>query len=335
MNHQATHNQPANLATLRSGVYRYGFNGKEVDSEGMGGGSSTYDYGFRIYNPALGRFLSVDPLTSTYPWYTPYQFAGNMPIWAIDLDGLEEKVMIYELTKIDDGVMQIVDAKEVILNANAEYSVRYQMIFEGKTYELNSYTTMKGRDPVDKNSVDERKLGNFSGVTTLSNQQLGKIIAWTRAVISESDYVVAPVDRTTRDETLPTPDNGWYGLLDFKIVAYDLFGIDKDELLEINGVVYDANEAGNFLWSMALKTCGIIVDPCDAATEALENMGMTRDDAEAKACAQGEDFGLKLRPENLGRSDEQSKDINRAASQSGEDAKSKVRETKRTHNSKN
>ncbi len=38
----------------------------------------------------MARFLSVDPLTSSYPWYTPYQFAGNKPIWAIDLDGLEE-----------------------------------------------------------------------------------------------------------------------------------------------------------------------------------------------------------------------------------------------------
>jgi predicted nuclease of predicted toxin-antitoxin system len=33
--------------------------------------------------------LSVDPLTKDYPWYTPYQFAGNTPIQAIDLDGLE------------------------------------------------------------------------------------------------------------------------------------------------------------------------------------------------------------------------------------------------------
>jgi RHS repeat-associated protein len=73
-----------------SGEYRYGFNGKEVDSEGMGGGSSTYDYGFRIYNAQLGKFLSVDPLTSSYPWYTPYQFAGNKPIQCIDLDGKEE-----------------------------------------------------------------------------------------------------------------------------------------------------------------------------------------------------------------------------------------------------
>ncbi len=44
----------------------------------------------RIYDPRAGRFLSVDPITSQYPWYTPYQFAGNKPIWAVDLDGLEE-----------------------------------------------------------------------------------------------------------------------------------------------------------------------------------------------------------------------------------------------------
>ena len=70
--------------------YRFGFNGKEKDDEGMGGGGSTYDYGFRIYNPQIAKFLSVDPLSSSYPWYTPYQFAGNTPIQAIDLDGLEE-----------------------------------------------------------------------------------------------------------------------------------------------------------------------------------------------------------------------------------------------------
>ncbi len=75
--------------------YPYGFNGKEKDDEGMGGGGSTYDYGFRIYNPNLGRFLSVDPLTKSYPWYTPYQFAGNKPISCSDLDGAEEDLRIF------------------------------------------------------------------------------------------------------------------------------------------------------------------------------------------------------------------------------------------------
>ena len=68
-----------------SNSYRYGFNGKENDAE-----TGTQDYGMRIYNTALGRFLSVDPLTKEYPWYTPYQFAGNKPIAFVDRDGEEE-----------------------------------------------------------------------------------------------------------------------------------------------------------------------------------------------------------------------------------------------------
>lgn len=68
--------------------YRYGFNGKENDSEVKGEGGQQ-DYGMRIYDPRVARFLSVDPLMREYPWYTPYQFAGNNPIKYIDLDGGE------------------------------------------------------------------------------------------------------------------------------------------------------------------------------------------------------------------------------------------------------
>ncbi|MEN7551555.1 RHS repeat-associated core domain-containing protein [Rapidithrix thailandica] len=68
--------------------YRYGFNGKENDKD-FGHRHLIQDYGFRLYNPEIGKFLSVDPLFKSYPWYTPYQFAGNTPIQAIDLDGAE------------------------------------------------------------------------------------------------------------------------------------------------------------------------------------------------------------------------------------------------------
>ena len=68
--------------------HRYGFNGKEKDDEVKGAGNSQ-DYGMRIYDPRLGKFLSVDPITKQYPELTPYQFASNTPIQAIDLDGLE------------------------------------------------------------------------------------------------------------------------------------------------------------------------------------------------------------------------------------------------------
>jgi RHS repeat-associated protein len=68
-------------------AYRYGFNGKEKDNSFSS--STSYDYGFRIYDPVIARFKSRDPLSDSYPMLTPYQFASNTPISAIDLDGLE------------------------------------------------------------------------------------------------------------------------------------------------------------------------------------------------------------------------------------------------------
>ncbi len=69
------------------GGYRYGFNGKENDTDGEFSSLTHYDYGFRIYNPAIGRFLSVDPNSEKYSDLTPYNYVANMPIRAIDPDG--------------------------------------------------------------------------------------------------------------------------------------------------------------------------------------------------------------------------------------------------------
>lgn len=68
--------------------YRFGFNGKEKDNEWAGVGNSL-DYGARMEDTRIARFRSNDPLFKKYPELTPYQFASNTPIRAIDLDGLE------------------------------------------------------------------------------------------------------------------------------------------------------------------------------------------------------------------------------------------------------
>ena len=67
-----------------SSLYRYGFNGKENDKE-----TGEQDYGMRIYDPKIAKFLSVDILITKYPNLTPYQFSGNSPIAFTDLDGGE------------------------------------------------------------------------------------------------------------------------------------------------------------------------------------------------------------------------------------------------------
>jgi len=60
----------------------------EKDDELKGNGNS-YDFGDRIYDPRIGRWLSIDGFTKKFPWWTPYQFSGNTSIWAKDLEGLE------------------------------------------------------------------------------------------------------------------------------------------------------------------------------------------------------------------------------------------------------
>ncbi|WP_413667267.1 RHS repeat-associated core domain-containing protein [Mucilaginibacter sp. Mucisp86] len=76
-------------ANPNNSYYRYGFNGKENDNDIGKGTGNQQDYGMRIYDPRVGKFLSVDPLTAKYPELTPYQFASNSPTKFIDLDGKE------------------------------------------------------------------------------------------------------------------------------------------------------------------------------------------------------------------------------------------------------
>lgn len=95
---------PGRKYELASG-YRYGFNGKEQDKDLNS--LTAYDYGFRIYNPAIGKFLSVDPLTKNYPSWSPYPFAMNRPVDGVDLDGLEYVSASTVRIKFRNGVVSL------------------------------------------------------------------------------------------------------------------------------------------------------------------------------------------------------------------------------------
>ena len=73
--------------------YRYRFNGKEWVTQGL---PSRYDYGARMYDPAVGRFLTVDPLAGKYPSSSPYNYVDNNPILRIDPDGRDWRVSTYK-----------------------------------------------------------------------------------------------------------------------------------------------------------------------------------------------------------------------------------------------
>jgi RHS repeat-associated protein len=69
--------------------YRYGFNGQEKNNDISGVDGGHLDFKYRVHDARLGRFLSVDPLSSSYPWNSTYAFAENRVIDGIDLEGLE------------------------------------------------------------------------------------------------------------------------------------------------------------------------------------------------------------------------------------------------------
>ena len=67
--------------------YRYGFNGMEKDDEIKDVSGSSYDFGARMYDSRLGRWLSSDPHWAKYPDLSSYNFVGNSPLIFIDADG--------------------------------------------------------------------------------------------------------------------------------------------------------------------------------------------------------------------------------------------------------
>ncbi|MCA6421181.1 MAG: hypothetical protein IM568_00005 [Flavobacterium sp.] len=145
-----------------SGGYRYGFNGKENDNEVKGEGNQQ-DYGMRIYDGRIGKFLSVDPVTSDYPELTPYQFASNRPIDGIDFDGLEYMkagTSIYglHLFKHDEVyVKEDLWIKNVQIHAKVEnhekaFKITNQdkLVDPDSPKELAPYVNFKGKTPSQK-----------------------------------------------------------------------------------------------------------------------------------------------------------------------------------------
>ena len=88
---------------------KYLYNDKELWDEAD---LNWYDYGFRNYDPQIGRFTQLDPLTDDYPELTPYQYASCEPIANIDVDGLEA------LNSIFTGAQTVGNSTGLVSNAS-------------------------------------------------------------------------------------------------------------------------------------------------------------------------------------------------------------------------
>ena len=76
----------------RQSVQPYKYNGKELDRKG---GLDWYDYGARMYDAALGRFMKTDRFSEKYVSLSPYQYGANNPVNNIDVNGDSITVLNY------------------------------------------------------------------------------------------------------------------------------------------------------------------------------------------------------------------------------------------------
>ena len=125
----------------QSDDYRYGFQGQENDDEIRGTKGASVNYKYRMHDARIGRFFAVDPLNPKYPYYTPYSFSGNRVIDAVEIEGLEERVIIYEAGKEKPTVIQISDFKGT--NGEQKYKQAISAYACYASYVRNSTTNHK------------------------------------------------------------------------------------------------------------------------------------------------------------------------------------------------
>lgn len=101
-----SYNGVVNLGTEGNAkAQKYQYNGKELQDEMD---LNMYDFGFRNYDPALGRWMNIDPLAETSRRYSPYAYAMDNPVYYIDPDGMKAEGSSDDLT-LDDFDDDMID----------------------------------------------------------------------------------------------------------------------------------------------------------------------------------------------------------------------------------
>jgi RHS repeat-associated protein len=138
------------------GVQPYKYTGKELD---MQHGLNLYDFSARTYDPAIGRFTTMDPLAEKYYSISPYAYCLNNPVRNIDPDGREvwiyyedeegkRQQMLYTANMKYEGNNSFVSASVNYLNAvYTNGSAEVMDVLIGSSNRFN----MLNQTPTDKN----------------------------------------------------------------------------------------------------------------------------------------------------------------------------------------
>lgn len=122
---------------------KYKYNGKELQDENIGGVQlNLYDYGWRNYDSAIGRFINVDPMAEVSRRWSPYTYTYNNPVLFIDVDGLYvDTSWIYRKNKDGNYVNKnLVEAFETFAKSKDGISFLGNFAKKGQIIAGHEYT---------------------------------------------------------------------------------------------------------------------------------------------------------------------------------------------------
>ncbi|WP_346432368.1 RHS repeat-associated core domain-containing protein [Flavobacterium lipolyticum] len=127
---------------------KYKYNGKELQDENIGGNQlNLYDYGARNYDPALGRWMNIDPLAEKYDNFTPYAYTVNNPIFFTDPDGMRIRWASWSDVKNDENLSKQFSSRKEYREARRELKKQYNDVLK------NSETATKIYGDLDADSA--------------------------------------------------------------------------------------------------------------------------------------------------------------------------------------